>query len=42
MWKRIANWFGVEAAELQGEGIPLENQLADAAAIWKRSLQPVA
>jgi nucleoside-diphosphate-sugar epimerase len=35
MWKRIAGWFGVDAAELQGEGIPLEKQLADAAPIWK-------
>jgi nucleoside-diphosphate-sugar epimerase len=36
MWKRIAGWFGVEAAELPGEGIPLEKQLADAAPIWKQ------
>jgi nucleoside-diphosphate-sugar epimerase len=36
MWKRIAAWFGVEAAELQGEGVPLEKQLADAAPIWKQ------
>jgi nucleoside-diphosphate-sugar epimerase len=36
MWKRIAAWFGVEAAELQGEGVPLERQLADAAPIWKQ------
>ncbi len=36
MWKRIAGWFGVEAAELEGEGIPLEKQLADAAPIWKQ------
>jgi hypothetical protein len=35
MWKRIAGWFGVEATELQGEGIPLEKQLADAAPVWK-------
>src|SRR5580700_6856172 len=35
MWKRIAAWFGVEAAELQEEGIPLEKQLADAAPVWK-------
>jgi len=35
MWKRIAAWFGVEAAELQGEGAPLVKQLADAAPIWK-------
>ena len=36
MWKRLAGWFGVEAAELQGEGIPLAQQLADAAPVWKQ------
>jgi nucleoside-diphosphate-sugar epimerase len=36
MWKRIADWFDVEAAELEGEGIPLEKQLADAAPTWKQ------
>jgi hypothetical protein len=36
MWKRIAGWFGVEAEELAGEGIPLEKQLADAAPVWKQ------
>ncbi len=36
MWKRIASWFGVEAAELHGEGVPLETQLADAAPVWKQ------
>jgi nucleoside-diphosphate-sugar epimerase len=36
MWKRIAAWFGVEASDLEGEGIPLEKQLADAAPVWKR------
>ena len=35
MWSRISDWFGVEAAELQGEGVPLETQLADAAPVWK-------
>lgn len=35
MWKRIAAWFGVEAAELQEEGIPLEKQLANAAPVWE-------
>ncbi len=34
MWKRLAAWFGVQAAELQGQGIPLEKQLADAAPVW--------
>jgi nucleoside-diphosphate-sugar epimerase len=36
MWKRIAGWFGINALELEGEGIPLETQLADAAPIWKQ------
>ena len=36
MWKRIAGWFGVDAAELEGEGIPLEKQLADAHPVWKQ------
>jgi nucleoside-diphosphate-sugar epimerase len=36
MWKRIGEWFGVETTELEGEGIPLEKQLADAAPIWKQ------
>jgi nucleoside-diphosphate-sugar epimerase len=36
MWKWLAAWFGVEAIELQGEGTPLEKQLADAAPVWKR------
>jgi nucleoside-diphosphate-sugar epimerase len=36
MWKRLAAWFGVEAAELHGEGIPLEKQLAEAAPVWKQ------
>jgi nucleoside-diphosphate-sugar epimerase len=36
MWKRIASWFGVEAADLKGEGTPLETQLADAGPVWKQ------
>jgi len=36
MWKEIAAWFGVEAEELTGEGTPLEQQLADAAPLWKQ------
>lgn len=35
MWERIAGWFGVEVAEWDGSGIPLEQQLADAEPIWK-------
>jgi nucleoside-diphosphate-sugar epimerase len=36
MWKRIATWFGVQAEELEGEGIPLERQLQDAEPIWRQ------
>jgi nucleoside-diphosphate-sugar epimerase len=36
MWKRIAAWFGIEASDLKGEGIPLDKQLADAAPAWKQ------
>lgn len=35
MWQRIANFFGVEAAPFEGEGLPLEKQMADAAPMWK-------
>ena len=34
MWERLARWFGVRAAPLEGEGVPLERQLADAAPLW--------
>jgi nucleoside-diphosphate-sugar epimerase len=34
MWRRLAGWFGLEAAPLDGEGTPLEVQLADAAPVW--------
>jgi nucleoside-diphosphate-sugar epimerase len=36
MWKLIARWFGVDAAELEGEGAPLEKQLVDAEPVWKQ------
>ena len=36
MWKRLASWFGAEAVDLVGEGVPLEKQLADAAPVWKK------
>jgi nucleoside-diphosphate-sugar epimerase len=36
MWNRLADWFGVRAAQLEGEGIPLERQLADSAPAWKQ------
>jgi nucleoside-diphosphate-sugar epimerase len=42
MWKRLAAWFGVEAAELQGEGVPLEKQLVGAAPIWKQIAEKYA
>ena len=35
MWTRIADWFGVDAAPLEGEGVPLETQLADAGPVWR-------
>lgn len=35
MWRQLAQWFDVEAEELAGEGIPLEQQLADAAPVWR-------
>ncbi|WPP05182.1 SDR family oxidoreductase [Methylocella tundrae] len=34
MWPRLANWFGLDPAPFDGERIPLEVQLADAAPIW--------
>jgi nucleoside-diphosphate-sugar epimerase len=36
MWPRLAAWFGVPAAELHGEGVPLEKQLVNAAPLWKQ------
>jgi nucleoside-diphosphate-sugar epimerase len=35
MWKRIADWFGVEAAPFHGEGVPLEAQLSEAGPLWR-------
>ena len=35
MWGRIAAWFGIEPVPFDGEGVPLESQLADAGPIWK-------
>jgi nucleoside-diphosphate-sugar epimerase len=34
MWSRIAGWFGLKPAPFAGTGIPLEEQLADAAPLW--------
>jgi nucleoside-diphosphate-sugar epimerase len=36
MWGRIAAWFGIEPAPFDGTIIPLETQMADDAAIWRR------
>ena len=36
MWSRIADWFGVEAAPFDGTVVPLEEQMADDAAVWRR------
>ena len=36
MWSRIADWFGIEAAPFDGEVRPLEVQMADDAAVWRR------
>jgi nucleoside-diphosphate-sugar epimerase len=36
MWSRLADWFGIEPAPWTGKITPLEQQLADAAPIWKR------
>jgi len=34
MWSRIAEWFGVQAAPFDGTVHPLEQQMADDAALW--------
>ncbi|PSJ37372.1 SDR family oxidoreductase [Allosphingosinicella deserti] len=36
MWSRIADWFGVEPASFDGTVVPLEQQMADDAPIWRR------
>jgi nucleoside-diphosphate-sugar epimerase len=35
MWSQLAAWFGLEAAPFPGMGTPREQQLADAAPIWR-------
>lgn len=35
MWSRIATYFGLQAAPFNGTGVPLEQQLANAAPQWK-------
>jgi nucleoside-diphosphate-sugar epimerase len=47
MWRQIADYFGLEVAEYPGEPVPLERQMASAAAIWpeivaKHGLQDIA
>jgi nucleoside-diphosphate-sugar epimerase len=34
MWARIANRFGLTPAPFPGTGVPLKEQMADAAAVW--------
>jgi nucleoside-diphosphate-sugar epimerase len=36
MWPRIAQWFDLEAAPFDGEGIPLAKQLHEQGATWAR------
>ncbi|MEK9212110.1 SDR family oxidoreductase [Sphingomonas sp. 2378] len=36
MWGRIAEWFGVTPAPFDGTVRPLEQQMADDAALWRR------
>jgi nucleoside-diphosphate-sugar epimerase len=35
MWSRLAEWFGVEAAPFDGSVMPLEQQMANDAEVWK-------
>ena len=36
MWGRIAAWFGLEPAPFDGTVLPLEQQMADDAELWRR------
>lgn len=36
MWARIADWFGIEPAPFDGAVMPLERQMADDAAVWRK------
>lgn len=36
MWSRIADWFGIEAAPFDGTILPLEEQMRDDAAVWRK------
>lgn len=35
LWRQIADYFGLEAAEYPGHPTPLQDQMSDADAIWK-------
>jgi nucleoside-diphosphate-sugar epimerase len=35
MWSRLANWFGLEPAPFDGTVVPLEEQMANDAPVWK-------
>lgn len=35
MWGRIAEWFDLEPVPFDGEGVPLESQMADARDVWR-------
>jgi nucleoside-diphosphate-sugar epimerase len=35
MWQQIAGWFELQPADFEGAGIPLEEQLSDAAPLWR-------
>jgi hypothetical protein len=35
MWQRIAHWFGIEAVPFDGLSLPLEQQMADDAPVWR-------
>ena len=34
MWRRIAEWFGLDSVPFPGEGTPLAGQLAEAGPVW--------
>ncbi|WP_152046762.1 SDR family oxidoreductase [Aureimonas psammosilenae] len=36
MWARIAEWFGLQPASFEGEGLPLEEQMTDDAPLWRQ------
>ena len=36
MWARIADWFGLEPAPFDGTVMPLEQQMADDAGVWRK------